>query len=462
MTLFLPTEDQSEIFLKKTKRHAAYVEHIHALKQQPPPPDETTTTSTPALTISSDDSNSAVSMSKKENNSTLDSYDIISSVQSSTNTLSSSEMTAETQQQQESSPSSTDSTNTTTTTTTDFATQDSQDTFSSIIRHIEPIKLIEDHFHNESEGGEQATTNPKSSKTTTTTNMETSFDEGIGSTSSLSTNNLVKNSPIGNEHAASSSILQFPKLSPITYNDREEDADDFLPNRRNSDVDDDDDLEQFDDEADLDVNIDDNENNNLEDDEIDFNDLPTGDMMMHHSDQFLNEQPDDDEAAYGMEENFGGGEVSSSNFVATSMLKDQYKSSRNTNTNKVKFSDFVNEHPSWDDVPLKVAGGGGEYGRDDDMMPPSLLPSAPEFDYANEVDETLPSYAELTEKMSIAASSSNYDGNTKFINESSSSSMYASSRVVTGGSGERASSTDPRFIKSNLINSEFGTRSINF
>jgi hypothetical protein len=442
MTVFLPTEDQSDTFLKKTKRHAAYIENLQARKrqQQLQSPAEINMTT---FTIRSDDSTN-----KDENNhSTSDSYDIISSVQSSTNTLSSSEINepqqSSQQQQPESSPASVDSTNTTT--TTDFANcQDSQDTFSSIIKHIEPIKLVEDHFTSEAQRTNQASSETKNSKA----KMETSFDEGIGSTCSLSANNFVKNSPIG-ENNTLSSILQFPKLSPISHNDREDG--DFLPKSRNVDncdelnVDDVDDLDQFDDEADLDVNIDDNETNNLDDDDIDFNDLPTGGMM--HGDKYLDEQDDE---TYGMDDfnSFGAEASVNSNLVSGSMLKDQFKTSKNA-SNKVKFSDYVNEHPSWDDVPL-----GGE----SRVRPPALISTVPEFDYANEVDDTLPSYAELTEKMSIPASGT-YDGNSKYMEESSSS-KYASSRVMGLGEERCASNSDARYIKSNFItNTEFGTRS---
>jgi hypothetical protein len=341
------------------------------------------------------------------------------------------------------------------------------------------LEVVEDHFaqsgamHDAKNLG--TSENNKSviyNKNNKKIEMETSFDdEGIGSTGSLSTthninNNpsqQVKNSPINSSNAspaaaAAVSSLSFPKLSPITYSGKDDNmCGGFLPRAANADLGGiDDDLEQYDDEADLDVNIDDNEMNNLDDDDdVDFNDLPTGGVHNDHHEFLDDEIPDDPyhmlESNNSININFNesGGGVT---LPTSSSLAKEYKTSGagGKSHQKVKFSDCINE-PNWDDVPLRTSGGDG-------LLPASLVSTnvaASQFDYANDVDDTLPSYAELTEKMNAAAAaaSSNYDGNSKF--EESNSSMYGANRV------NECSSTDPRFIKSNLVtNSEFGTRSI--
>ena len=417
MIVYLPTDDQLETFLKKTKRHEIYVDNKNKRKQfelqqkqqQQQHIDEMVNSSTSNNTTST----------KVTDESTFDSYDIISSVQSSTNTLSSINVSENENQLPVApfSPSSNSTNATSTTTATD------QDSLSSMIKNIEPIKLIEDHFIRE-KIGEAVAENDASNKACAKNEkkMETSFDEGIGSTGSLSTNtnnnnNLLKNSPVS-PYENANLMLSIPKLSPISYNEKE----DILP-RANSDTDLNlnDDIGRFDDEADLDVNIDDNEINNLDDD-IDFD----NDILVNNNPG--DEELDDMNDCYETEQN-------SSNLVVSSLL-NEFKGGKYT---KVKFSDYINE-PNWDEALARTAI---ESGVNDDDLPPLLVPAGisttanSHFDYATEVDEALPSYEELNEKAK----------NTP--------------RTSAGFEDTYGRVNNARFIKSNLIsNAEFGTKTL--
>ena len=409
MTVYLPTEDQCDTFLKKTKRHALYTDELQQQRQQ--------------------------KQQIKNNENTFDSYDLVtdcahplvSSVQSSTttNTISSISASESSENQLVSQPSPSiipsSSTLTTNVESQDLSSRMSyEDNLSTVVKNIEPIKLIEDHFKR----GDSCNEKKKSE-------METSFDEGIGSTGSLSNHNVPPSS--------------MPKLSPISYNEREDD--DHLLLLAGSSNSREEDLDRFDDEeeADLDVNIDDNEINNLDDD-IDFNndgiigdDQSDTNNCNNNNEEEMFETNNNDNMCSSS--GGGGGRrtcVTTDDFVAN--LNKEFKASK---YNKVKFADYINNEPSWDDEITSPNTSNNQQMNSSNLLPgPTDFGNHYNYDYSNEVDDTLPSYSELKDKMSRGE-------------------VYISSDKNNCAAVSNTSNSSNRFIKSTLtVNSELGTRTL--
>lgn len=276
--------------------------------------------------------------------------------------------------------------------------------FGDTIRSEETINLIEDHFMS------ALSTNllPKRDRSGggggAGVDMETSFDEGIGSTGSLSATTTVSNGAHNLAKLAPNSSLSPPpsllqvgallaaELSPISFG-----------NQVGNDNDDDD--------VDLDVNIDDNEINNLDD--VDFSDLPG--LKTSHDD--LDVDDVDDEDLRSNDDNYG----------ADDDLLSSSLGNRKSYVKEVKFSS------DWD---VEVE----EEHQTKLNKKTSLETPPPDMD-----DDTLPSYEEINVKTIMENMSRHHHGKMTESNDQPFVNIKAS---------------DSRYIKSNLtVNSELGTRS---
>lgn len=297
MIVYLPNEEQCDMFVKKTQRHQLYLKaHLDsgAAKSaaspsssiQPPPPPP------PQPSAPATDEN------------TQDAYDI-ASVQSAT---------ASTESPKKSASKSIVETPSTTGTADDVDDSASKMSFQETSSHMSSLAfgaksampLIEDHFKT----NKPTTVNRGKLVELNLNDMETSLDEGIGSSGSLSNNNL-KNSPNSFDNSKLSPICNMDESSPIN-NDNDNNttatlstnvnegktkwydegfnmkSTGLIGNGSSSLSNDDDEGENLADEADLDVNVDDNEVNNIDDD---FND--TNNQPLNNCDDLTDDKDDD-------------------------------------------------------------------------------------------------------------------------------------------------------------------------
>jgi hypothetical protein len=276
MVVYLPSEEESETFVRKQKRHNLFLENQ---RKQFKSSDENECDQ-----ISTIANNPAKSLITEDN--TVDSYDAIPSVQSSSNTVSSliADTDANYSIDNQFSPIST-------TRTLNSMMHNQEDSKMSVqsadtqpkteMRLNEMLKedleLIEDHFK-ESEGKPSQFKKNKKSQANANiaewfdhnaNEMETSLDEGIGSSGSLS-NNHAKNSP---------NSIDYPKTSPVGFEYR------LFENQKQSELNDESDFsykapknDSEDIDNDIETNIGDVEDRQLDDianllDNVDDDDL---------------------------------------------------------------------------------------------------------------------------------------------------------------------------------------------
>ena len=227
MVVYLPSEEESETFVRKQKRHSLFIENQRKQFKSSDENEFDQTTIANNNNNNNNNNNPAKSLITEDN--TVDSYDAIPSVQSSSNTVSS--LIADTDvnyslDNQFSPISTTKTLNSIINNQEDskMSVQSAADTQPKTEMRLnemlkEDLELIEDHFKaNDEAKPSQSKKNKKSQANANiaewfdhnANEMETSLDEGIGSSGSLS-NNHAKNSP---------NSIDYPKTSPVGFDYR--------------------------------------------------------------------------------------------------------------------------------------------------------------------------------------------------------------------------------------------------
>ena len=434
MVVYLPSEEESETFVRKQKRHSLYIENQKKILKTS---DDNDSNNCSQATTST----SAVAKSLITEDNTVDSYDAIASVQSSSNTVSS--IIADTEvnysfdnqlspisitktiksiiNDQEDSKMSVQSIQ------TDDTQPKSELKLNSLLK--EDLQLIEDHFkvndskqnQNKKNKNVQANANIAEWFDHNANEMETSLDEGIGSSGSLS-NNHAKKSP---------NSIDYPKTSPVGFDYR------LFENQKQSELNDqaiDPDNEDVD--NDIETNIGDVEErqlddivnllSNVDDDDDDLN-------LDFQKDHDLDDK-DPDSSSYPNKNIYN--EFKHKNRVSFLSTNPNDNSLDAMNDSNEQNSDLYwpNQSKSNDELNERIKLL--EYSNDDQIL--SYPPKRPTHHDDPYIDD-LPDYSDLEKQRTFDKIEAKADEDDE----------TPAHRI-----------NEKRFIKSNLLTSELGTRTL--